>query len=178
MIQAYLQKGWTTFGVIGVIASAAIGAFCFEILFRLIPVDATVVAPWAIVSLFLLPLSFCVQLILKLWDLKEQTNISREERRRLKLIIDEKTRRFFGAVFYYVLSAFIIVTLFFFLSNNAELFRIVIKITGGLLSISLFSIYLIMLEMKEIADFKAKLIERADSKKRQKLALKRLKAEE
>lgn len=177
MKQAHSQSGWTTFGVIGVIVSAAIGAFGFEILLRLIPSGAIVAVPWAIVSLFILPLSFCVQLVLKLWDLKDQENISREERRRLKSIINGKTWRFFGAIIYYVLSAFIIVTLFFFSANNAEFFRIVTLITGALLSVSMFSIYLIMLEMKEISDFKTKLTERAISKKKQKSALKRLNVE-
>ena len=88
MKQSQSQLGWTTFGVIGVIVSAVIGAFGFEVLLRLIPSNTSMVVPWAIVSLFVLPLTLCVQLVLKLWDLKGQDDISREERRRLKSIIN------------------------------------------------------------------------------------------
>ena len=177
MKQTHSQRGWTMFGVIGIMVSAVIGAFGFEILLRLIPSSAGTVVPWAIVSLFIPPLTLCVQLILKLWDLKEQDDISREERRRLKSIINGKTRQFFIAIIYYVSSAVIVVTLFVFFTHDTELFKIAIKITGILLGISMFSIYLILLEMKEISDFKAKLIERVRSKKRQKSALKRLNVE-
>ncbi|MDI1277609.1 hypothetical protein [Methylobacter sp.] len=177
MKKLHSQQGWTSFGVIGVMVSAVIGIFGFEILLRLIPSNVSIVVPWAIVSLFVIPFTLCVQLILKLWDLKELDDISREERRRLKSIIDGKTRQFFIAIIYYVSSAVIVVTLYVFLANDVELFRIAIKVTGVLLGISMFSIYLILLEMKELSDFKAKLIERAISKKRQKSALKRLNVE-
>jgi MFS family permease len=177
MKKLHSQQGWTSFGVIGVIISAVIGTFGFEILLQLVPSNVSIVVPWAIVSLFVIPFTLCVQLILKLWDLKELDDISREERRRLKSIIDGKTRQFFIAIIYYVSSAVIVVTLYVFLANDVELFRMAIKVTGILLSISMFSIYLILLEMKELSDFKAKLIEREISKKRQKLALKRLNVE-
>jgi MFS family permease len=168
------QRGWTMFGVIGVIASAILGAFGFEVLLRLIPQDVQIAVPWVIVSLFLLPFTLCIQLVLKLWELKEQDDISREERRRLNSIIDGKTRQFFIAIIYYVLSAVIVVVLFIFLANDTELFKMAIKITCALLGISIFSVYLILLEMKEISYFKAKIVERARSKEKQKSALKRL----
>jgi hypothetical protein len=164
------------FGVIGVIASAIIGAFGFEVLLRLIPKGAQIAVPWVIVSLFLLPFTLCVQLVLKLWELKEQDDISRDERRRLNSLIKGKTRQLFIAIIYYVLSAVIVVALFVFIPNDVELFKVAIKITGILLGVSMFSIYLILLEMEEIADFKAKIVERARSKEKQKSALKRLNA--
>lgn len=170
----YSQFGWTTFGVIGVMIAAAIGFISFEGLLNLIPSNYKITVPWVLVSLFLLPLTFCIQLLLKLWELREQDDISREERRRLKPLINGKTRQFFIAIIYYVLSAVIVVAFFFFTENNVELFRTVIKIAGGLLGISLFSIFLIFSEMNEISSFKADLKERVASKKRQKAALKRL----
>ncbi|MCK9605297.1 MAG: hypothetical protein M0R33_02480 [Methylomonas sp.] len=174
MRQINSNNGWTKLGVIGILFSAIIGAYGFEILLDIIPNNTSIAIPWAIVSLFLLPLTLCVQLILKLWDLKELSDITRDERRRLKAIIRGKTRQFFIAICYYVLSACIVVTLYVFLSSDVGLFKAVIKITGMLLGISMFSILLILLEMKEISDFNAKLKERALAKKRQKSALKRL----
>jgi hypothetical protein len=94
MKQLHSQHGWTKFGVIGVVLSAFVGTLGFEMLLRLIPNDANIVVPWAIVSLFILPLTLSVQLVLKLWDLKEQDDISRNERRRLKSIINKKLTNF------------------------------------------------------------------------------------
>ncbi len=165
------------FGAIGIMVSAVFGAFTFEILSRFIPSNTGTVVPWVVISLFILPLTLCVQLILKLWDLKEQDDISGEERRRLKSIITGKTRQFFIAIVYYVSSSIIVVILFVFFIHDDELFKMAIKITGVLLGISMFSIYLILLEMNEISDFKAKLTERERLKKRQKSALKRLNVE-
>lgn len=178
MKQMYSQFGWTTFGAIGVMTAAAIGFFSFEGLLNLIPGDNKMTVPWVLVTLFLLPLASCIQLLLKLWELREQDDLSREERRRLKPLIEGKTKQFFIAIVYYVLSAVIVVTFFFFSENNAELFRTVIKIAGGLLGISIFSMFLMISEMNEISDFKANLKERLASKKRQKAALKRLSSKE
>lgn len=172
------QSGWTRFGVIGVMLAFAIGFFSFEELLNLIPSANKITVPWILVTLFLLPLASCIQLLLKLWELREQDDLSKEERRRLKPLVEGKTRQFFIAIIYYVLSAVIVVTFFFFSENNAELFRTVIKITGGLLGISLFSMFLIFSEMNAISEFKANLKERVASKKRQKAALKRLSPKE
>lgn len=170
------QAGWTNFGVIGTIISAFVGFFCFEFLLNLIPNDFKPVAPWAIVSVLLLPFGLCIQLLLKLWDLKEQDNISRQERRRLGIIIKGKKNRIYFAIGYYLLSAIVVVTLFIFLANDIEHFKLVVKITGAVLAISLFSVFLSLIEMDEISNFKAKIRQRNINKKQQKTALNRLNA--
>jgi hypothetical protein len=167
-----LQSGWTNLGVIGVMLAAVLGFYGFGLLVNIFHIKMSV--PWALVSVFLLPLGFCVQLLLKLWELKEQDNLSRDEHRRLKPMIEAKTRQFLIAIIYYVFSAAILATLFFFSESDVELFKFVIKLAGALLFISVFSVYLIFLEMKAISDFKANLKERIELEKRQKVALKRL----
>ena len=61
-------QGWTGYGILGAILSAAIGALGFAGLMRLIPAEASVATPWVLVSLFILPLTYCVQLLFKVFD--------------------------------------------------------------------------------------------------------------
>lgn len=160
--------------MLGLILSTIVGALSFDSLARFVPDDATISTPYIFISLFLLPLTFCVQLLLKVWDLKEQDGLSREEKRRLRPIIDGKSRQLFIAIIFYILSPVTIATMFFFSSFDANLFKAAIIITGGLLGISIFSIVIIFLEMRELVDFKAKIKQRTDEKKKQRAALKRL----
>ena len=169
-----VQQGWTAAGALGTILSAAVGSIAFEHLMRLIPHESALATPWVLVSLFLLPATFCIQLLLKLWDLKELDGLSRREKSRLKQIIDEKTRQLFIAIGYYVLSAVFVVAMFLFTSNEPHLFKVSIVTTGGLLGISLFSIGLIFSETKNVADFRAELKERSEAKQKQDAGLKRL----
>jgi predicted Abi (CAAX) family protease len=168
------EQGWTGYGILGTILSAAIGVLGFSGLMRLIPAEASVATPWVLVSLFILPLTYCVQLLFKVFDLKELTGLSKNEKRRLKPIINGKTRQLFITIIYYVLSAILVVTLLFFSSDNQELIKPIIVLIGGLLGISIFSMALVFIEMKEVTDFKAKIKQRADDKKNQRSALKRL----
>ncbi len=164
------QKGWAGFGVLGVILSAVIGALCFAGIMHLISAGASVVTPWVLASLFILPLTCCVQLLFKIFDLKELRGLSKNEKRRLKPIINGKTRQLFIAILYYVLSAVLVVTLLFFSSDNQDLVKYIIVFIGGLLGVSIFSMALVFIEMKELTDFKAKIKQRADDKKNQRSA--------
>ena len=168
------QDGWTGFGILGAILSAAIGALGFAGLMHLVPAEASVATPWVLVSLFILPLTYCVQLLFKIFDLKELGGLSKNEKRRLKPIINGKTRQLFIAIIYYVLSAVLVVTLLFFSSDNQDLVKYIIVFIGGLLGVSIFSMALIFMEIKELTDFKAKIKQRSDDKKSQRKALKRL----
>jgi len=175
MIPAHIQRGWTAFGAIGTIIAAGVGALAFEGLMRLIPIGANVATPWVLVSLFSLPLAYCVQLLLKIWGLKEQNGLSREEKRRLEKIIKGKARQLTIAIFCYVLFAFIIAILFFLSSSNPALFSPSILITGGFLGISIFSMGLIFSEMEELYAFKAKLANKATKNIKKNELLNRLK---
>jgi len=168
------QDGWTGFGILGAILSSVIGALSFAGLMRLIPAEASVATPWVLVSLFILPLTYCVQLLFKIFDLKELSGLSKNEKRRLNPIINGKTRQLFIAIIYYVLSAVLVVTLLFFSSDNQELVKYIIVFIGGLLGVSIFSMALIFMEMKELTDFKATIKQRSDDKKNQRASLKRL----
>jgi len=168
------EQGWTGYGILGAILSASIGALVFSGLMRLIPAEASVATPWVLVSLFILPLTYCVQLLFKIFDLKELQGLSKSEKRRLKTIINGKTRQLFIAIIYYVLSAVLVVTLLFFSSDNQEFVRSITVLIGSLLGISIFSMALVFIEMKELTDFKAQIKQRADDKKSQRSALKRL----
>ena len=168
------QVGWTRYGVLGLILSTITGVLSFGALVRFVPDGATISTPYIFISLFILPLAFCVQLLFKVWDLKEQDGLSREEKRRLNPIIEGKSRQIFIAIIYCILSPVIIAAMFFFSSFDAGLFKAAIVITGGLLGITIFSIIIIFLEMKELVNFKAKIKQRSDEKKKQRAALKRL----
>lgn len=150
----------------------------FLIFLQSIPSNLTITAPWAILSIFLIPLSLCVQLLLKLWEVKEQNNLSREEKRRLNILINKKTQIFISIILYCVLSAVIGIVLFVFFTSDTESFKIIMILIGFLLGSSSSSIWLIIMETKKVAEFKAKLKEREESKKMQKLGLKRLNTEE
>ncbi|MGB4498910.1 MAG: hypothetical protein WBI40_09430 [Methylococcaceae bacterium] len=170
------QSGWTILGIIGVIISGGVGAIAFDLLFKVAGYSNSI--PWALVPLFATPLTLSVQLLYKFFDLKELEGISREEKRRLKSMIDGKTRQLYIAIGYYTFSAALTVILLFFFHSNTYLFENSIRIIGLLTGISLFSILLIINESREISDFKSKIHDRSESKKKQKSALKRLKADD
>ncbi len=169
------QDGWTLAAVLGVIASAAIGAYCFDFLLKLVPNDVQITVPWVLITLFILPLTFAVQLLIKTWEINDEENLSRDEKRRLKVIVDEKIRQIWMAIIYYVLGAVVVAALFVFSSADQNLFRVTIQLTGGLLAISVFSVFLILSETHKLSKFRTKLKARADERKRQRAALKRMK---
>lgn len=168
------QLGSTLIGALGLLLSAVIGALCLDFVLNLIPVTNKIVIPWAIVSLFLFPFAYCVQTIHKLWELKEPSGLSKTEKRRLSYLISGKNRQLLFAAAFYIFSAVIAVVLFTLSSGNPAYFRSSVIILGGLLGVSIFSLALIYLEIKQINDFKVKLMQRVEDKKRRKAALKKL----
>lgn len=169
------ELGWTAYAALGVIVAATIGALSFYGLFNIVPEEAIKVAPWVLVSLFLLPIAYAVQVLIKLWELNSVKGLSNNERRRLAHIIKGKTRQFFIAIMFYVLSAALIVILYSFTSIENGLFKLSIIITGGLLGISIFTVALIFSEMKEVYDFSNDLQVRKEVNEKKKIALNKLK---
>ncbi|MFT6331217.1 MAG: putative membrane protein [Bermanella sp.] len=168
------QAGWTLYGAIGMIVFAGIGAFSFEFLLRFVLNDSTLASPWVLISVFLGPLTFCVQLFLKVLDLREQEGLNRDEKRRLEFIINGKIRQIYAAIAFYLVSASIVGALFTFMTFDINLFKYSVIICGALLGMSIFSTYLIFNEINDLAKFKAKLKDRSTAAKNKAAAIERL----
>ena len=68
------QAGWTKFGLLGVIISAFIGALAFFCILSLLPQGVIIAAPWLLITLFLLPLTYCYQVMTKVTEIKERSH--------------------------------------------------------------------------------------------------------
>jgi hypothetical protein len=172
------QKGWTLWGALFLIIAAVSGSLAFTALLLVIPEGKTVIVPWAMVSIFLLPITFSVQLFFKLTELKDQKELSRDERRRLATIVDEKLRQIKISILFYIVSALFIACSFMLADSNHALFNSALIIAGGLLGITLASVGLIFSETQSVTDFKSKIQNRETERKRQRATLKRLKSKE
>jgi hypothetical protein len=177
MISVNLQEGWTAFGALCLVIAAACGALAFAALLPVI-LEGKAAIPWAFISIFLLPITFSVQLLFKLTDLKDQKELSRDERRRLAVIVDEKLRQIKISIIFYVFSSAFIACFFMLADGNRALFSSALIIAGGLLGITLVSIGFIFNETQSVTDFKAQLQNRETEKKRQRATLKRLRSKE
>jgi len=126
-------------------------------------------APWAISSIFLLPITLCIQLLISQWSLKsEQDDLKKTEVRRLRALLEQKNKHIYFCLAFYVFSFTVTMLLFSLVSQSINTFKYPITIVGGLVGLTLYSICWIIHEKKEISDFKAAISDRKRQHENQK----------
>lgn len=150
------------------ILSFLIGSLCLYGLIRYFGIDKMSV-PSPIIAILVLPLAYCLQAIYKLSDLKESHQLSGDESRRLFYIVDIKRSRLFTCIVFYILSA-IFVGVSIMVNDGGETFKtLTISISGGLLGVTLYTVFIIYSLMNEVTNFKATLIRRDQDEKNRKM---------
>lgn len=131
---------------------------------------------WGLISVFLIPLTFATQLWVNFNSLREIKGISGAERRRLRETVSAKLRQIQIAILFYACSAIIIGFGLLFSTGDWAIYHMITVFTGSSLGISMASLFLILSEGRELADFKNKISERAGRTKQLNKKLDTLKA--
>nr|DAL17467.1 MAG TPA_asm: hypothetical protein [Caudoviricetes sp.] len=151
-----------------IVLSFLVGALCLYTLIHYLGVDKMSV-PSPIIAVLVLPLAYCLQAIYKLSDLKESQQLTGTEARRLYHIVDIKRGRLFTCIIFYILSA-VFVGVSIMIADGGPLFKTVsITISGGLLGVTVYTVFVIYTLMNEVTNFKAKLIRREQDEKHRKM---------
>ncbi|ENA8013193.1 TPA: hypothetical protein R8E96_002157 [Escherichia coli] len=161
--------------LIGMLVFYVAGYFLFKSALGYITPGVVLTAPWAVVGLMQLPLSYCIQAIFKANEANDHSSLTPSEVRRLVPIVKSKRLKLVLLLAFYVFSTlFVILGLIASTNDQALLFR-VLKISGGLLFISLYTSVFVHKIMVELQEFKALLNRRESEKKERESLLARLK---
>lgn len=161
--------------LIGMLVFYFAGYFLFKSALGYITPGVVLTAPWAVVGLMQLPLSYCIQAIFKANEANDHSSLTPSEVRRLVPIVKSKRPKLVLLLAFYVFSTlFVILGLIASTNDQALLFR-VLKISGGLLFISLYTSVFVHKIMVELQEFKALLNRRESEKKERESLLDRLK---
>lgn len=170
------QTGWTALGALGVVAFGLFGAALTSLLTG--SSIGSQAPPWTFITILLLPLTIAVSVLAKLGELKSMDGLSRNEQRRLDDRVAAKRRQVGVAIAFYLVSALFMGIAFYGASSAGTAvilpMSLVVRIAGGLSGAALFSAGLLLLEMREIEDFRGALSRRANSEKGKTAALTRL----
>ncbi|MHC3749344.1 hypothetical protein ACYKDZ_10710 [Stutzerimonas stutzeri] len=155
------QGGWTGTGVLAVVLSAAMGALLAHYIVASFDRTTAPVVQWGLLTVFLLPMGFAIQLWVNLNSIRETKGLSGSERRRIRETVSEKIRQVQIALTFYLVSAIIIAFGLWFSPASWKVYHAVTVYTGLSLGISISSFFLILHEWREISNFKSKVFERS-----------------
>lgn len=147
-----MQRGWTGIGALVLILSAGLGAIAFDCILSLDPEGAKYSPPWLLISVFLFPVAFCVQLVGKFREVETTDGLTKMEERRLSVIIGAKRRQVWVGISFYMISALFTVGVFM-LPPESPLFFAGYNVVGGLLGIGIFILTAIWKEFEATNDF-------------------------
>lgn len=159
------QGGWTGLGVLAVVLSAAMGALLAHYIVSSFDQTTPPVVQWGLLTVFLLPMGFAIQLWVNLNSIRETKGLSGSERRRIKVTVAEKVRQVQIALSFYMLSALAIAFGLWFSPASWTVYHAVTVFTGLSLGISVSSFFLILHEWREISNFKSTVFERSSRSK-------------
>lgn len=163
-----IQGGWTGIGVLAVVLSAAMGALLAHYIVSSFDRTTAPVVQWGLLTVFLLPMGFAIQLWVNLNSMRETKWLSGSER-----TVSEKIREVQIALSFYLVSPVIIAFGLWFSPASWKVYHAVTVYTGLSLGISISSFFLILHEWREISNFKSRVFERSA---RNKLLAKKLDA--
>ncbi|MGL6348514.1 MAG: hypothetical protein ACRC2U_01390 [Aeromonas sp.] len=169
------QSGESAISFLWLIVAAACGtgiAYVFTFLVHELPSTA----PFALSAIFLIPSTMCVQLVMKLLEMKEQGGINRDEKRRLNTILDAKVRSIVSVILLLLVSISVVISGFYFFAKTPDLLKIILLVAGTLVGISIYIAIWTVSETKDIYNFKKKVKDRETQNKNRKQGLKRLDA--
>ncbi|HBR1776538.1 TPA: hypothetical protein L9M18_000768 [Klebsiella pneumoniae] len=152
------------------LASFFIGYFIIKISLGFIVDGVVIAAPWAVVGLMQLPLSYCIQAVFKTNEVNDHSSLTRSELRRLLPRVKYKRRVMVSLLAFYVFSTLFVVLGLMVSAGNQELLYKVLKLSGGLLFVSLYTSLFVHRMMIELQSFKA-LLNRRDSDKKERESL-------
>ncbi|MDK1953981.1 hypothetical protein LRR72_11915 [Klebsiella pneumoniae] len=152
------------------LASFFIGYFITKISLSFIVDGVVIAAPWAVVGLMQLPLSYCIQAVFKTNEVNDHSSLTRSELRRLLPRVKYKRRVMVSLLAFYVFSTLFVVLGLMVSAGNQELLYKVLKLSGGLLFVSLYTSLFVHRMMIELQSFKA-LLNRRDSDKKERESL-------
>lgn len=147
-----VQKGWTGLGAVALLLSAGLGALAFDAILSLHPQSMKYSPPWLLISVFLFPVAFCVQLVSKFRDIEDVDGLSQMEQSRLTRIVAAKRRQVWIAVGFYVFSALFTAAVFL-LPSQHPLFFSGYNVIGGLLGMGIFALACIWKEFEAANSF-------------------------
>lgn len=159
------QYGWSGAGVLAVILSASIGALAAHYIVSSFDKSTPPVVQWGLLTIFLLPIGFAIQLWTNLNNLREINGLSGSERRRIRETVKGKIRQVQIAISFYVLSAIVISFGLLMSPSNWRVYHLVTVFTGFSLGVSTASIFLILHEWREVSNFKGLVFERSSKNK-------------
>jgi phosphate/sulfate permease len=168
------NSGTAAISLLALLLCVAVGALSFYGLLKMIPSNTTLLVPWAMIAVLLLPLTFNYQVLTKLHDVRDISGINREEKRRLQNIVAEKIAILRIIILLIVLSAALMGLGLMLFGSDPIKFSWVIPVMGGAFAFSLFSISLALNYSNEVAAFKTKVLDKEKKKENQKAALERL----
>lgn len=169
------QQGSAATSYIWLVLSAVVGSGLFLLLLCASGGTLPKAVPYAFGTWLVAPVAGCTVLLSKLFDLKEQSGLNRDEQRRLKNILDVKIGRVITAIILMTVSGITLISSFYFLSEHPVWFRRVLIATGALAGLSVYALVWSFLVTNEITSFRANLKTREETKKKQRAALKHLK---
>ena len=114
------------------------------------------VVQWGLLTVFLLPMGFAIQLWVNLNSMRETKWLSGSER-----TVSEKIREVQIALSFYLVSPVIIAFGLWFSPASWKVYHAVTVYTGLSLGISISSFFLILHEWREISNFKSRVFERS-----------------
>lgn len=151
--------------LIGMLVASMAGYYLIKMMQSYIPEGATVSAPWAVVGLMQLPLSYAIQAILKTNEVTDHTSLTPSELRRLSPKVKSKRRNMVSLLVFYVLSTLFVILGLMASASNQDVLFIVLRISAGLLFISLYTSIFIHKTMIEVQHLKENLNRRDAEKK-------------
>lgn len=164
-----------TIHLILMIAFFFIGYFIIKKSLSLIADSVAITAPWAVVGLMQLPLSYCIQAIFKTNEVNDHSSLTPSELRRLLPLVKSKRRLMVLLLIFYVLSTLFVVLGLMVSTSNQELLYKVLKVSGGLLFLSFYTSRFVHNIMIELQSFKATLNRRDSDRKERESFLDKLK---
>lgn len=147
-----LQYGWTATGALVLLLSAGLGAFAFDCILSLYPEGMKYSPPWLMISVFLFPIAFCIQVITKFREVETTEGLTMMEEKRLLRIVKDKRRQIWISIGFYSLSAIFTVAVFV-LPANHPLFFAGYNVVGGLLGIGISVLTYVWREFESTNDF-------------------------
>lgn len=130
--------------------------------------------PWGLMTIFLLPLASAATTYIELSKVMEQTSLSSRERERLQVTLSIKQALIMRWICIILIAATLCVLGFMVISTGHILSIWIFSAVVGLIAFSLAMTPFLLLQNKEITEFKIKLTTRSQRKKELASALKRL----
>lgn len=159
------EGGWSLLVLLGLIVCAGAGGlFAHAILLCSTP-GLTPIIPWAMLSVFFLPVGYAVTAYTDLSKLLEVKGLTSSEVRRLKTTIGIKQTQIMIAICFMLVTAGAIALGLLAASSNPLAYHPVIVAAGALLAVTLAIVPLLMLQIREVNNFKTRVTARSNRRK-------------